>query len=200
MGKIFYIMGKSSAGKDTVYRKLLGRKGNTLRKLVMYTTRPRRDGEQDGVEYFFVDDGRLEELERAGKVIELRSYQTFHGVWHYFTVLDEQIDLEHADYLVIGTLESYARMRAYFGGGKLVPLLLEVEDGVRLQRALDRERLQEQPCYQELCRRFLADEADFSPKKLAEAGIDKRFCNDDLERCLEEIGAYIEKRREAIWT
>lgn len=34
---------------------------------------------------------------------------------------------------------------------------------------------------QEMCRRFLADEADFSPEKLQEAGITKTFVNNDLE-------------------
>ena len=45
----------------------------------------------------------------------------------------------------------------------------------------------------ELCRRFLADEADFSEEKLSEAGIVKRFQNDDLERCLQEIFREITK-------
>lgn len=161
----------------------------------MYTTRPIREGECDGVEYFFVDEERQARLAAEGRIIELRSYHTFHGVWNYFTVKDEQIDLERYDYLMIGTLESYAMTRDYFGGEKIVPLYIDLDDGVRLQRALDREKLQKKPRYQELCRRYLADEADFSPQKLAEAEITKRFYNDDLERCLSEIERYIEERR-----
>lgn len=199
MGKIFYIMGKSSTGKDTIYKRLLECEGNTLRTIIMYTTRPIREGEQDGVEYFFVDEKRQRQLEAEGKIIELRSYNTFHGIWNYFTVRDEQIDLERYDYLVIGTLESYAMTRKYFGKDKLVPILIELDDGIRLQRALDREKLQKVPRYQELCRRYLADEEDFSKEKLAEAEIGKSFWNDDLERCLSEIREYIEKRRQSAW-
>lgn len=199
MGKIFYIMGKSSTGKDTIYKRLLECEGNTLRTIIMYTTRPIREGEQDGVEYFFVDEKRQRQLEAEGKIIELRSYNTFHGIWNYFTVRDEQIDLERYDYLVIGTLESYAMTRKYFGKDKLVPILIELDDGIRLQRALDREKLQKVPRYQELCRRYLADEEDFSREKLAEAEIGKSFWNDDLERCLSEIREYIEKRRQSAW-
>lgn len=195
MGRIFYIMGKSSTGKDTIYKKLLERCDNTLRRIIMYTTRPIREGERNGVEYFFVDETRRERLAEEGRIIELRSYNTFHGVWNYFTVKDEQIDLEHYDYLMIGTLESYEMTKNYFGREKIVPLYIDLEDGVRLQRALDREKLQKEPCYQELCRRYLADEEDFSPQKLAEAEIVKHFYNDDLERCLTEIGQYIEERR-----
>ena len=195
MGKIFYIMGKSSSGKDTIYKRLLECEDIPLRTIVMYTTRPIREGEQNGVEYYFVDEDRQKELEEAGSIIELRSYNTVHGVWNYFTVKDEQIDLEKYDYLVIGTLESYARTRMYFGKEKLIPIMIELDDGVRLQRALDREKTQKHPKYQELCRRYLADEQDFSPEKRAEAEIEKSFYNDDLNRCLSEIKAYIEERR-----
>lgn len=195
MGKIFYIMGKSSTGKDTIYKRLLASEDNTLRTLVMYTTRPAREGEQDGAEYFFVDEARMRELEAEGRIIERRSYHTVHGIWHYFTVRDDQIDLEHYDYLVIGTLESYKEVRRYFGRDRLIPLLIELDDGVRLQRALDREKLQTPPCFRELCRRYLADEADFAQEKLAEAGVEKRFYNDNLEQCLLEIQRYIENWR-----
>ena len=85
MGKIFYIMGKSSSGKDTIYKRLLECEDIPFHKIVMYTTRPIRQGEQDGVEYFFVSDKQRQELEDAGKIIELRSYNTVHGVWNYFT-------------------------------------------------------------------------------------------------------------------
>jgi len=195
MGKIFYIMGKSSTGKDTIYKKLLESRENAFHKIVMYTTRPIREGEQDGVEYFFVDENALKELEEAGKIIELRAYHTVHGIWNYFTVKDEQIDLESKDYLVIGTLESYEQTKRYFGKEKLVPILIELDDGVRLQRALDREKTQKYPKYQELCRRYLADEEDFSEEKVKAAEIEERFYNDDLEICLSKIKAYIEKWR-----
>ena len=70
-------------------------------------------------------------------------------------------------------------------------MLIELDDGERLMRALDRERRQENPKYEEMCRRFLADSEDFSEEKIKEAGITKRFLNDDLERCIREITAYI---------
>ena len=51
MGKIFYIMGKSSSGKDSIYRKLESTEEFGLKRLVIYTTRPIRDGEKEGREY-----------------------------------------------------------------------------------------------------------------------------------------------------
>ena len=92
---------------------------------------------------------------------------------------------------MIGTLESYTKTKEYLGQDKLVPILIDLDDGERLQRALDRERTQEVPQYEEMCRRYLADVQDFSEKKIAEAGIERRFINDDLERCFAEIMTYL---------
>lgn len=185
MGKLFYLMGKSASGKDTIYKKVKEQLPE-LRPIVIYTTRPIREGEKEGVEYYFVDDERLQELQQAGKVIELRAYNTVHGIWKYFTADDGQFDRE--DHLIaIGTLESYVQLREYFGDGKLIPIYIQVDDGVRLERALARERLQKTPKYEELCRRFLADAADFSEEKLLEAQIQKRYFNVDMEDCVREI-------------
>lgn len=186
MGKIYCMMGKSSSGKDTLYQKVLERLPQ-IHKVVPYTTRPIREGEQDGVEYHFVDDKQLAELETDGKIVELRAYNTVHGIWKYFTVDDGQIDLEQGDYLLIGTLETYEKIREYYGAEHLVPIYIEVEDGERLARALERERRQAVPKYKEMCRRFLADEEDFCEENLKRLGIDKRYRNTDMETCLNEI-------------
>lgn len=191
MGKIFYLMGKSASGKDTIYKKVKEQLPE-LKTIVIYTTRPIREGEQNGVEYFFVDDNRLQELQEAGKVIELREYNTVHGIWKYFTADDGQFDRN--DHLIaIGTLESYVQLKEYFGDEKLVPIYIEVEDGLRLERALARERQQREPKYEELCRRFLADAADFSVDNLNEAGITQKYFNADMDKCIETIVLDIKK-------
>ncbi len=193
MNRIIYLMGKSSSGKDTIFKELL-KEGKYA--IVPYTTRPIRAGERDGVEYFFSGEEDFRRLLDSGKVIEHREYHTFHGPWTYFTVDDGQFDSEDGqDCVMIGTLEGYRSMQDYFGRERVVPVLIELEDGERLQRALDRERLQEHPKYEELCRRFLADSSDFSEEKIREAGVERRFQNDDLRRCLKEITSYIEECR-----
>ena len=193
MGKIFYIMGKSSSGKDTIYRRLLEDKELELRNIILYTTRPMRHGEQPGREYYFVKEETFREYEKLGKIIEARTYQTVYGPWIYFTADDGQIELEKKNYLGIGTLESYIHMKEYFGEENLCPLYIEVEDGERLKRAIRREELQPEPKYAEMCRRFLADEEDFSEENLKKAGIVKRFRNIDLESCVNELKNCIQK-------
>lgn len=191
MGKIFCLIGKSSCGKDTLYKRILSEGNLPLKTLVSYTTRPIRDGEKNGVEYYFLTEEQLTSLEEENKIIELRAYHTVHGIWKYFTVNDHQIDLAKNDYLVIGTLESFQKLQAYFGSDRLVPLYIEVDPGERLQRALNREHLQQEPKYAELCRRFLADEADFSSEKLTQAGITQVFHNNNLDDCLRDLITYI---------
>lgn len=192
MGKICYIMGKSSSGKDTIFKRLKEMMPK-LQTITLYTTRPVRAGETDGVEYHFVDEERLAKMEEKGCVIEVRAYNTKCGVWKYFTADDGQIDLSVNNYLVIGTLQSYEAMCRYFGKDVMIPVYVEVEDGLRLFRALERERMQEKPKYAELCRRFLADQEDFSEENLHRAGITRRFINDEIDRCLEEIQDYIQE-------
>lgn len=191
MGKIFYIMGKSAAGKDKIYSRLIGNQELSLKKLILYTTRPIRDGEKNGREYFFTDDRKLAELESQGLVIEKREYHTVHGLWTYFTADDGQADLEKSDYLGIGTLESFVKMREYYGEEEVIPVYIQVETGERLTRALAREKTQDHPKYAEMCRRFLADEEDFSEENIYRAGIRKRFENENLDICVEEIVKYI---------
>lgn len=194
MGKIVCLMGRSSSGKDTIYKELLAQDKVMLQPIVPYTTRPIRAGERDGVEYHFTDEEGFLKLQEQGRVIEARVYHTCLGMWRYFTVADDEIDPARGSYVVIGTLESYEQMRRFYGEGKVLPVMIELDDGVRLQRALDREKTQDHPKYEEMCRRFLADAEDFSEEKLNKAGIRRTFYNDKLERCLEEILSYLQEK------
>lgn len=191
MGKIYCVMGKSSSGKDSIYRELLRRGEPPLEAIVPYTTRPVREGEIPGKDYIFCDEERVQQLADERRIIELRAYQTVHGIWKYFTVDDGQIDLEHRSYLYIVTLEGYIRIREYFGAHRVEPIYIEVEDGERLMRAIARERQQTVPQYEEMCRRFLADAGDFSEEKLMEAGVAVRFSNEEFEETVRRVSAYI---------
>lgn len=190
MGRLYCLMGKSASGKDSIYRKIKELNPKLL-GYVLYTTRPKRADETDGVSYHFVNADVLREFEEEGRLIELRSYKTVYGDWSYATVDDGQIDLNRGDYLIPGTLESYDKLCTYFGNEQVCPVYIELDDGERLLRALRRERSEKEPKYKELCRRFIADSEDFSEEKLEKAGITRRFVNDDIDRCAEEINLYI---------
>ncbi|MFT9078403.1 guanylate kinase [Ethanoligenens sp.] len=187
MGKLFCLLGKSGTGKDTVFRALADQQSLNLRLVVGYTTRPRREFEIEGVEYHFVSETAFAALREAGKIIEERCYQTMHGVWRYATVDDGSVDLSTGQYLMIATPEAIDSLRAHFGGTAVVPLYLEVEDGLRLRRMLRREGRREAPDYREVCRRFLADEQDFDCDVLLQHGISKGISNRRLQDCVTQI-------------
>ena len=191
-------MGKSASGKDTLYKDIVARFGDELGTVVPYTTRPIREGEREGVEYHFITESGMEEMERAGKVIEKRCYQTVYGPWYYLTADDGQINLNRRSSILIVTPAAYGRLRDYFGADRVVPLYVETEDGLRLARALKRERAQKNPKYEEMCRRFLADAEDFSEEKLRGLGIERRFTNDRYDRVLNELCDVIKKESEDV--
>lgn len=185
--KIYVLLGKSSTGKDTLYKKLLEDVRVNFKTVITYTTRPIRDNEKDGVEYFFKTKEEYEEIPKEN-IIEERCYKTVYGNWYYFMMKDNQIDITSNDnYLLIGTLPTYEALKKNYGKENVIPLYIEVDDETRLTRAMKREKLQKEPKYEELCRRFLADAKDFSDNKLKRAGIKKRYDNFNIEECIEDI-------------
>ncbi len=187
MGKIFCIMGKSSSGKDSIFKEITKDNSLNLKKIVGYTTRPKRAEENDGVEYNFITNADVMKFIEENKVIELRKYNTVNGLWYYGTMDDGQIDLKNNSYIVILTLESYNSFKNYFGKDRVVPIYISIDDGVRLERALKREKNENKPNYKELCRRFIADSEDFSDKNLKLSGIEKFYLNNELVECVEEV-------------
>ena len=173
MGYLYVLMGKSATGKDSIYRRLLGDAGLGLRKFVIYTTRPMRIREVNGLEYNFVTEAELEVLRKEGKVIEERCFNTIDGPWYYFTVNDGSMDLSQADYICINTLAGYNQLKS----------------------SIRREEKQKHPNVAEICRRFLSDNADFSEENLISSGIDRkyRFQNNNLNICTKEITAFIKE-------
>lgn len=165
MKKLFCIIGKSGAGKDTVFKELVEPEyDNILSPVITYTTRPKRINEVDGREYHFVTDSYLEKAEAENSVIEKRVYDTVHGKWNYFTC--DNCFHGNDYYIMIGTPDVVEKMQDYFGDEKVVVIYLELDDGVRLKRCINRESQQDNPNYSEVCRRFLADENDFSPERI----------------------------------
>ena len=199
MGSIYMLIGKSASGKDHIYKRISTDEELGLKPVILYTTRPMRKGEADGKEYHFTDVSCLQRFREQGKIIEERVYPTVFGDWYYFTADDGSIDRNgDSDYITIGTLESYIKMKEYYGSRMLSPIYIEVDDGIRLLRAVERERKQSEPGYREVCRRFLADCDDFSEDRLKEAGIEKRFYNNSsLEDCINDIREYIKQMKKS---
>lgn len=68
------LAGPSGVGKGTVARAIVDRHPEVF-LAVSATTRPRRPGEVDGVDYFFVDRDWFERALGAGEILESAAYQ-----------------------------------------------------------------------------------------------------------------------------
>jgi guanylate kinase len=66
---VFVVTGTSGAGKGTIERALLARMPQ-LELAISATTRERRDGEQDGREYWFISDEEFDRKLAAGDFLE----------------------------------------------------------------------------------------------------------------------------------
>lgn len=194
MSNLIYIMGKSASGKDTIYKKI--KENMDVKSYILYTTRPIRTGEKEGIDYHYISEEQMRKLEQEGKVIESRTYQTVQGPWTYATIADEQLE-QNGDLLTVGTLESYQKIKEYYKekeDTKLLPVYITVDEEERKKRAMEREEKQEHPNYHEVERRMKADNIDFSEENLKQAGIEKEqtFENYDLNTCIEKIINYIQ--------
>lgn len=197
MANLFYIMGKSASGKDTIYKRI--KEEIDIKEYVLYTTRPMREGEREGIDYHYVSDEQISKFKEEGKVIESRTYQTVKGPWTYATIADKQLK-QNGDIITVGTLESYRKVREYFENRKdtkVLPIYITIDEQERRKRAIEREERQKNPNYAEVERRINADNIDFSEENLKLCGITPRetFENYDLEKCVGEILGYIEKAK-----
>ncbi len=75
-GLIFIISGPSGSGKTTLAEKILGNKRlkNKLARSISFTTRPKRSGEQDKKDYFFLSEKRFKQAQKAKKILEWTKY------------------------------------------------------------------------------------------------------------------------------
>ena len=195
--KLFLLMGKSATGKDSICEGLLRHFEGRLRKIVPYTTRPIREGETDGVEYHFVTVDEMRTMQQEGRVLECRTYHTVVGDWHYFTADDGQIDASGSHTIMIATPDVYFGLMKTKYADAIVPIYLETEDEERLMRSIWRERKQEQPNFAEVCRRYLADEKDFSPEVIERMNPRLRFLNWQFSSCIRMVSEAVEHEMKA---
>ena len=120
MLKIF--IGKSASGKDFLLKKLVA-EGN-FQNLVTFTTRPMREGEVDGIDYHFVTEKEFKVLEKAGKFLETRKYNTLVNgkpdVWYYGSPV---IDIANNNYAIILDVQGTRDYIDYFSDERQLNLI-----------------------------------------------------------------------------
>ena len=149
--QVIALMGKAGAGKDAIQSATCKAHPNVFHKIVSCTTRPAREGEQDGNAYHFIG---LEDFTRKVLNGEMLEATEFRG-WFYGTLISSLVK----DKINIGVFNP-AGVEAIANDPRLDVMVIYVnaDDKTRLLRALNRE---DDPDCEEICRRFFADEKDF---------------------------------------
>ena len=149
MIKIVALFGPSCAGKDTIAKYLKDKMPNT-HEIISCTTRPKRDYEQEGVDYFFLTEEFAEKV-LNGSMLEATSFRD----WFYGTPI-EALDENKTNIGVfnISGIDCLLKDNRL----EVIPIYITCEDKIRLQRAINREK---NPDCEEICRRFLTDLKDF---------------------------------------
>lgn len=187
-------IGKSSSGKDTIYKKVLRKVDADA--IVTHTTRRMRSGEIDGETYHFDTYEQYKEYSDQNMLVGSTKFTIFEPGnqydAYYYTVKSD-LSVGSKPKIVIGNPRLYSEYVKSLGNDKVYPIRIEIDDGTRMERALAREKQQIKPNYLEMCKRFIKDDSDFSPENLKSYGIDKFpiFVNDDLDACVDRVSIYI---------
>lgn len=162
MQNIFIIMGKSGSGKDTILRKLEKLYKEDYTKLLIHTTRPKRENEVSGIDYYF--DSKKDMCDNKS-FLSLKTYTVFYRgkkeVWSYYIPLSDKEIIHNSKKPIIinGNRFIYKDLSERFGFN-VIPILISIDEDTRFKRLLDREFKMKKPNYKELCRRYLADSDD----------------------------------------
>ena len=84
------IIGESASGKSTLQKMLISNNPK-YKKIVTYTTRPKRKDEKDGVDYHFISEDKFEKLVKKGFFVEHAKYRD----WSYGTAKQDCLDAEY---------------------------------------------------------------------------------------------------------
>lgn len=150
--KVVAIMGKAGSGKDTILRVLVNKFPDKYNEIVSCTTRPPREGEQEGVNYHFLTVEQFTEKVLNGDMLEATE---FNG-WHYGTALSSL----SKDKINVGVFNPEGiRCLMEDNSIDLTVYYVWASDKERIIRQLNREQ---NPDIKEIIRRFTADEQDFN--------------------------------------
>ncbi len=167
---LFVISGPSGGGKGTIMQRVLA-EFPAIQKVVNYTTRPPRNGEQDGVDYHFIDEKTFRSLQEQGKIFEAeRVYNDY-----YYGSPSDLLD-EGADRFIEVDFKGHQKLRRHYN--EVVSFFVLPPSFEELERRI-RQRSPEAN---------LPARLNNAREQIAEAGdYDYLIVNDDLDVCCCEV-------------
>lgn len=191
--KLITLTGTSACGKDSLLNKVLESNKN-IKPIISVTTRPKREGETDGVEYKFITLEELTELYNNEELIEIREYNTKHGMW-YYGITKDSIDVDGDDiYIVIVDVQGVVQLRQYLNSLKsdnikVESVFINCSGKERMFRSLTREQNLNDEQIAEICRRYLDDQVNVGAYKEAFDIILRNELPQDIDRCVSIINS-----------
>ena len=160
---IIVLLSPSCAGKDTTLN-ILKQKYPNLQGCVSHTTRPPRQGEEHGREYFFIDDAEFQAMYEEGEFIETRSYNVAGGETWYYGMSEKEVTsrLEKGHIIMILDLQGLLELKEYYSNGEvdIHAFYIDVDEDTRIQRYLKRDHITVE-MVKEMMRRLESDSVDF---------------------------------------
>lgn len=176
---IFVLVGQSNTGKDSLMNVLLSDTSMNLERFLYCTTRPKRESEVDGREYWFKTESQYYEDIKSGGVVESRSYALRDKTVMYYTL--DYID-QSKDYIVTGTINQCISYIDYYGVDIVKPIRVLVSDYDRLLRGISRERSNHEDYY-EVCRRFMDEFEEYTEQNFSRINFLATVENNNFEKC-----------------
>lgn len=159
-GKILFLCGKGGTGKDSVMGCLLQTHPELFDRFVITTTRTKRDGEVDGVDYHFCDRDTFAKKVMRNEFCIVEYYSVIGGDTKYYGVGDIP-DTNNKVYVLCGTNTQYSKLKARYGD-RVVGVYLYNTAYTSLTRMLSRLRDRKEINVLEACRRVLSDSQDYA--------------------------------------
>lgn len=192
MSKIIVaLIGKAGAGKDTVAKELAAANPH-WHTIVSCTTRPKREGEEEGVNYYYLTDEEFQNKLEQGDLLEATCFNN----WHYGTL---KSSLQEGINIGVFNPEGFDSLTTFEKNEEIILFgyLIIASDKIRMLRQLNREN---DPDITEICRRYFADEKDFEMIDTLQeyyygiGYLDGEFLNnnlDDLNIAVKEISGIV---------
>ena len=110
------------------------------------------------------------------------------------------IDLTKNNYMVISDLNKFIHLKEIYSIDSVIPIYIEMDDGLRLENAINYEIKQPNPNYHLLCQQYIDDEKKYSKDNLTNNGINKTYLNNNTLECVSKIEKdileYIKKEKQ----
>lgn len=144
MKKFTIIAGKSASGKDTILQQIL--KISTCKPIVSTTSRPKRDNEQEGKDYFYISKDEFIDLIEENAFIEYRKYNTLvngeKDTWYYGIRKNNKYN-DNTNYIVVLDFEGARSFINHYGADNCKLCYIYCDDEKRKQRAMKRPNFDE---------------------------------------------------------